>query len=193
MTKFNIHTAESAPEKSRPILKDLLGKLGFVPNIFGALSESPAALKGWVDLKTNLESGVLSPTERKIVSLTASYLNNCGYCMAAGTTIGEKEGVPRDVLEDLRADRKLKDAKLEQLRQFTKAVMKRLGRPDMTDLDAIRKAGYTNAHVYEVVGLISLSIMGNYINHIIEAPLDKAFEPNKFEERKVHVRMSDAA
>src|SRR5476649_1237650 len=174
MTTFKIHTEENAPEKSRPILKELLGKIGFLPNVVGVLAESPAALKAWVDMKTDLDAGLLSATDRKVVHLSASYLNNCGYCMAAGTTIAEKEGVSRDILEALRNDKPLKDAKLEQLRQFTKAVMRRMGRPDKTDIDAFRKAGYTNAHVLEVVLGISHSVLGNYINHIAETPLDKA-------------------
>ncbi|MEZ0262482.1 MAG: carboxymuconolactone decarboxylase family protein [Alphaproteobacteria bacterium] len=193
MASFKIHTPDNAPEQSRPMLKELQARLGFVPNIFGALAESPTVLRAWLGLKTTAETGLLSPTERKIVGLTASYLNNCSYCIAAGTTIGEKEGVSREVLDLLRADKPLKDAKHEQLRQFTKSVMKRLGRPDKTDIDAVIKAGYTQAHILEVVMLVSFGIMGNYINHIVETPLDKAFEPNCFEERKVSVRMSDAA
>ena len=190
---FKIYTPENAPEKSRAILKDLNGKLGFVPNVVGVLAESPAALKGWVDLKADFEGGTLSNIERKIVHMTTSYLNDCSYCMAAGTTIGEKEGIAKDILNDLREDRKLKDAKLEQLRQFTKAVMRRLGRPEQTDIDAFLKAGYTNAHVLEVVLGVTLGIMGNYVNHIAQAPLDKAFEANKFEVRRNDTRKSSAA
>jgi uncharacterized peroxidase-related enzyme len=190
---FKIYTPENAPEKSRAILKELNGKLGFVPNVLGVLAESPAALKGWVDLKADLEGGTLTGIERKIVHLSTSYLNDSSYCMAAGTTIGEKEGCPRDILNNLREDSKLKDAKLEQLRQFTKAVMRRLGRPDQTDIDAFLKAGYTNAHILEVVMGVTLTIMGNYVNHIAQAPLDKAFEANKFEVRRNDNRKSTAA
>ncbi|TAL27700.1 MAG: carboxymuconolactone decarboxylase family protein [Alphaproteobacteria bacterium] len=193
MTTFKVHTPETAPEKSRPILKELNGKLGFVPNVLGVLSESPAALKGWVDMKADFESGTLSNIERKIIHMTTSCLNDSTYCVAAGTTIGEKEGVPRDILNDLREDRKLKDAKLEQLRLFTKAVMRRMGRPEPMDIEAFRKAGYTNAHVLEVVLGVSLAIMGNYVGHIAQMPLDKAFEANKYEVRRTDVRKSDAA
>jgi uncharacterized peroxidase-related enzyme len=193
MTTFKIHTQESAPEKSRSILKDLAAKLGFVPNVIGVLAESPAALKGWVDLKADFEGGTLSAIERKIIHMTTSHLNACGYCMAVGTTLGEKEGVSRDILNDLREDRKLKDAKLEQLRQFTKAVMRRMGRPDKADIEAFLRAGYTNAHILEVVLGVTLAIMGNYVNHIVEAPLDKAFEPNRYETRRPDNRKSDAA
>lgn len=190
---FKIHTPENAPEKSRAILKEINAKLGFVPNVLGVLSESPAALKGWTDLKADFDSGKLSATERKIVHMTVSFLNDCGYCMAAGTTLGEKEGISKEIINDLREDRKLKDAKLEQLRQFTKAVMRRLGRPEQADIDAFRKAGYTNEHVLEVVLGVTLGIMGNYVNHIAQVPLDKALEANKFEPRRNDNRKSTAA
>ena len=184
MTTFKINTPDSAPEKSREILKAIKSKLDFVPNVVGELSESPAALKGWWEMKSASESGLFSPVERKIVHMTTSYLNDCNYCVAASTTLGEKEGISRDILNDLRNDRPLKDVKQEKLRQFTKAILRKMGRPDRQDIDSFLKAGYTNAHVFEVVMGISLSVMGNYINHIAETPLDKAFEPNKVEARK---------
>jgi uncharacterized peroxidase-related enzyme len=193
MTTFKIHTPENAPEKSKAILKEINGKLGFVPNVVGVMAEAPAVLKGWVDLKADFEGGTLSAIERKIVHMTVSYLNDSSYCMAAGTTIGEKEGCPRDILNELREDRKLKDAKLEQLHQFTKAVMRRLGRPDQTDIDAFLKAGYTNAQVLEVVLGVTLGIFGNYVGHIAQMPLDKAFEANKVEIRRNDNRKSTAA
>lgn len=193
MTSFKIHTPETAPEQSRPLLKELVARLGFLPNVYAAVSESPTALRAWLGLKTTLETGLFTPVERRIVAMTGSYLNNCSYCMAAGSATGEKEGVPSDIIEALRNDKPLKDVKLEQLRQFTKSVLKRLGRPEQADIDAMHKAGYTNAHVLEVVSIISLGIMGNYMNHIVNAPLDKQFENHRFEARKINVRMSEAA
>jgi len=190
---FQVHRPDTAPEKSRPILKELNERIGFLPNMLAIMAESPAALKGWVDLSRNYESASLSAAERKIIELTTSHLNACAYCIAAGTTVGEHEGVPRGLLEDLRNDRRLKDEKLEQLRQFTKAVMRRLGRPDKPDIDAFLRAGYTNAHVLEVVLGVTLSIMSNYVNHIIQPPLDKPFEPNRYEIRKAAPRKTDAA
>ncbi len=44
MSIFSIHTAESAPEASAPILDSAARKFGFVPNLLGALAEAPAAI-----------------------------------------------------------------------------------------------------------------------------------------------------
>jgi alkylhydroperoxidase family enzyme len=185
MTKFKIHTPDTAPEKSRRILRDIEGKLGFIPNGVAEMAESPTVLRAWNEVKSITEDGLLSPVERRVVGMTAAYLNDSTYCLAACTTIGAKEGVSRDVLEALRNDRPIKDGKLEALRIFTKSVMKRLGRPDTKDIETFKRAGYTNAHVLEVLLGISFSALGAYVNHIAETPLDEAFEENRIEGRAV--------
>jgi len=193
MTTFKIHTVETAPEKSREILKAVQGKMGFVPNMVGEMAEAPVALKGWVDLKATLDTGHLSAVEREIVQITVSWLNDCGYCVAAHSTLALQAHMPADVIEALRHDKPLKDAKLEALRVFTKAVMKRLGRADDADIKAFLAAGYAEAHILEVVMNISAAIMTNYVNHIARTPLDKHFEGQRIEEGRVEARRSDAA
>lgn len=193
MTQFNIHTADNAPEKSRDILRGIREKMGFLPNVFGVIAESPALLRGIWELRTSSEMGLLTPVERSIVRLTASYLNGANYCLAAGLTLGEKEKLPKDVLDALRDGQPLKDAKLEALHLFTQNVMKRMGRPDVADIEAFRKAGYTDAHVMEVVLGISQSLITNYVNHIAQTPLDKEFEGHKVVDIRQDGRKSDAA
>jgi hypothetical protein len=41
MTKFTVHTAETAPAASRPLLEGIGRSFGFVPNLFGVFAESP--------------------------------------------------------------------------------------------------------------------------------------------------------
>ncbi|MCK5555225.1 MAG: carboxymuconolactone decarboxylase family protein, partial [Alphaproteobacteria bacterium] len=62
MTAFTIHTAETAPENSKVILKNIECKLGFVPNIMAEMAESPALLKGFSELSTAAATCSLSPT-----------------------------------------------------------------------------------------------------------------------------------
>jgi len=176
MTNFNVYTPATAPEKSKSLLKGWIEKLGFVPNVIGVMAESPALLKGYADLNGAYESGIFSPVERMIVKLAISSLNDCGYCIAAHSTIALKAGVPKDVLESLRAEKPIKDAHLEALRVFTVCVAKKLGRVDKHDLDLFYKAGYTKGHVLEVILGWSVANIGNYVNHIASPELDKAFE-----------------
>src|SRR6185436_9037578 len=44
MTRFIVHTTQSAPAASRPLLEGIERTFGFVPNLFSVFAESPAAL-----------------------------------------------------------------------------------------------------------------------------------------------------
>ena len=44
MTKFTLHTLEAAPEASRPQLAEIQKSLGFLPNMYAGLAESPAGI-----------------------------------------------------------------------------------------------------------------------------------------------------
>ena len=44
---FKIHTKETAPEASRTTLEAVEKTYGFVPNFYGVLAESPAALRAY--------------------------------------------------------------------------------------------------------------------------------------------------
>ncbi|MBI3441474.1 MAG: carboxymuconolactone decarboxylase family protein [Proteobacteria bacterium] len=193
MDKFTIHTVQTAPEKSREILNAVQNKFGFIPNVIGEMAESPALLRGYNELSVATTSGIFSPTELQVIQITVSSMNNSSYCIAANTTIAEKSGVPRDVLDSLRREKPLKDPKLEALRVYTQTAMKKLGWAEERDLTAFYKAGYTRAHALEVVLNLSLKMLTNYVNHVAGTPLDKAFEPNRIEDRKPGERSTHAA
>ncbi|MCK4945348.1 MAG: carboxymuconolactone decarboxylase family protein [Alphaproteobacteria bacterium] len=183
MTAFTIHTAETAPENSKVILKNIECKLGFVPNIMAEMAESPALLKGFSELSTAAATCSLSPTEVEVVQMTISSMNNCTYCLAAHKTMAGKNGVSNDVLDCLCNDTPLNDPKLEALRTFSQNMLKKMGWIDENDLAAFTEAGYTKAQAMEVLLNLSVAVITNYANHITKTPLDKAFEPNKVEDR----------
>ena len=116
MPKFPVHDATSAPELSRPILDQSRRKLGFVPNLFGVLAESPALLKGYTSLSAIFEECSLNATERQIVLLTASFENGCDYCMAAHTAIARMQRVADGVVTAVLDGTAIPDSKLQALR-----------------------------------------------------------------------------
>jgi uncharacterized peroxidase-related enzyme len=193
MSDFKIYTPESAPEKSRETLKAIQEKMGMIPNVLGEIAESPALLKGYWELSEANRLGTFTPVELQVVQMTTSWLNDCDYCIAAHSTLAEKGGVPREIIESLRHDAPLKDAKMEALRQFTKTVMKRMGRVEKPDMDAFFKAGYDKSHVFQVIQNVALKLITNYTNHIARTPLDQPFEARKVDGKKKDERKSNAA
>jgi hypothetical protein len=81
VSKFEIHTIESAPEGSATALRALEEALGFVPNLAAGMAESPTLVTGFVDLRKELAGGELTGVEREIVALGVSLEG--GYSRAA--------------------------------------------------------------------------------------------------------------
>ena len=175
MTMYPIHTLETAPPSSARQLEQAQKKLGFIPNLYAVLADAPAALESYLSLGAIFDKTSLTPTERQVVLLSVSRTNHCQYCMAAHTVVAQMQSVPAAVIEALRSDHPIADAKLEALRTFTTAVVRKRGELDAEDLDAFLDAGYSRAQILEVIAGVAMKTLSNYTNHIAETPLDNAF------------------
>ena len=178
MTEFTLHTQDTAPEASKPLVANAQSAFGFLPNLLSGMAEAPALLEGYMTLAGIFNKANLSETERQIILMTNNRLNGCTYCMAAHTTISHGARVPADVIEALRKGSAIADPRLEALRLFAVAVNEKKGWVDQTDLDALFSAGYDRQTVLEVILGTSLKVMSNYTNHVARTPVDDAFQAN---------------
>ncbi|WP_341326671.1 carboxymuconolactone decarboxylase family protein [Methylotuvimicrobium sp. KM2] len=183
MSHFKIHSIQTAPAIAQPLLEGSLKKYGFIPNLHGGLAEAPAALKAYIELTALFDQTSLSPTERQVVLLIASAENQCTYCVAAHSMIA-KQMVKTDpaIVDAIRNLQPLPDSKLEALASFTRTVVKNRGFVSGKALDDFIAAGYSRAQVLEVVLGVTFKTLSNYSNHIIETPLDAAFEAEAWQE-----------
>lgn len=174
---FKIHTIDSAPEASKPILGAAKKKMGFVPNLMATMSESPVMVESYLTLMGLFDKSRLSETERQIILMTNNRLNGCTYCMAAHTAVSKMAKVDEDIIEALRSGSELEDPKLEALRQFAIIMNESRGWAAEEQVADFIAAGYTKETVLEVVVGTSLKVLSNYSTHIVEPELDKAFLP----------------
>jgi len=173
--KFQVHTKETAPEASRETLEATSKKYGFLPNLFGVLAESPTAVQAYAAINKALEQSTLSPVEQQVVALTVSTANDCAYCVGAHSTVAKMVRMPEDVLMALREQRTLPDRKLNALRTLVLSVMYHRGWVPNEDLEQFVKTGYTQRHVLDVLTIVALKTLSNYVNHIADTPLDPQF------------------
>src|SRR5262249_61010107 len=100
MTQFTVHTAESAPAASRPLLDGIGRSFGFVPNLFGVFAESPAALRGALAIYEAFSTSSLTQVEQQLVMLETSEANDCEYCVAAHSSLAKRVAKVDPVLVD---------------------------------------------------------------------------------------------
>ena len=186
---YKIHTIESAPEASKPIIEATKKKVGMLPNLMATMSESPVMIESYLTLMGLFDKTNLSETERQIILMTNNRLNGCTYCMATHTAVSKFAKVDDDVIHALRTGSPIKDAKLEALRQFVIIINEERGWANEKQIEDFLEAGYTKETVLEVIVGTSLKVLSNYSTHIVDPDLDKVFKPYAWSEETASVRV----
>ncbi len=181
MSTYVPHTAESAPEASRAGLDKATQKFGRLPNLIAVMAESPAALDGYLALHEIFGRTSFTPAEQQLLLLTVSTVSGCAYCVAAHTMGGGKmAGLSDAVLDAIRDGKPIPDVRLAALSGFAAAMVEKRGWISDAEIAAFLDAGFTKAHVFEVVLAVSMKTLSNYIDHIADTPLDAAMEAHRW-------------
>ena len=175
MTTFPLHSAETAPEGSKPILGAVQKNWGFVPNLIRLLADAPAAVEAYTSLGEIFEKTSFSNTEKQAVLLAVSQVNGCEYCLAAHSTIAGMKKVPADVIEAASSGGTFADAKLDVLAKLTRSITETRGWPEQGLLDAFYAEGYSTANYLELLVGVTMKTLSNYVNHQANTPIDEAF------------------
>jgi AhpD family alkylhydroperoxidase len=175
MSAYKVHTIETAPEGSKPLLQNLKGAIGRIPNLAAAMSESPELLEGFLAIREIFYGGTFTPGEIQVLALTNAFENGCRYCMALHSAFALKEGVSKDTVEALRAGQSPHEPRLQALSEFSRALMKNRGHVTADDLQKVLAAGYSKAQALEVVLGVAVSILPNFAHHITQCPIDESF------------------
>ncbi|MEJ2913682.1 carboxymuconolactone decarboxylase family protein [Pseudoalteromonas sp. C12FD-1] len=179
MSKFTLHTVETAPEKSKAILEGAKKQMGVVPSLYAAMAESPETLKAYTQLHQLFTATSFNAEELTVVWQTINVEHECHYCVPAHTGIAHSMKVDAALTEALRNQEAMPTEKLQALQDFTLAIVRQRGNVTPEQVDAFFAAGYTQQQVLEIILGLSQKVISNYVNHIAETPVDTMFK--KFE------------
>lgn len=172
MTSFTLHTAETAPDDSKPQLAVIQKNWQFVPNLHRTLAESPVALEAYDTLFDLVGKSSLTPAEQQVAYLAISVLNECEYCVSGHSALARMAGVAPDAVEALRNSTPIADPRLQVLRHFAEAVVTQRGFVGDAAVGEFLAAGFTKAQVLEVIMVVATKTISNYVNHVTKTPLD---------------------
>ncbi|TQV78869.1 carboxymuconolactone decarboxylase family protein [Exilibacterium tricleocarpae] len=175
MSQFPLHTADSAPQDSKPLLDNSRKAFGMLPNLHAVMAEAPGLLAAYQQAHSLFQDSSFNDAELTVVWQSINVEHECHYCVPAHTAIANKAGVDPAITEALRSGTALPE-KLEALRTFTLKMVRQRGRVEREDIDAFTAAGYTKRQVLEIILGISQKVMSNYTNHIADTPVDAPFE-----------------
>jgi alkylhydroperoxidase family enzyme len=184
MPDFTLHDQASAPEAAKPLLADSQKTFGMIPALHAVMAEAPAVLEGYKQLHRLVMETSFDNDEKTVLWQTINVEHGCHYCVPAHTGIAKSMNVSDDISNALRDEAPLPNARLEALRTFVLAVVRKRGEVSEEDLGAFYDAGYAQRQVLEVILGVSQKIMSNYINHIAQTPVDQPFKNFAWEKAK---------
>jgi uncharacterized peroxidase-related enzyme len=171
MERITPVNAETAQGRARELLDAVKGKLGIVPNMTRAMAVSPAVLEGYLGLAGALGHGVLPARVREQLALNVGEANSCDYCVSAHSVLGKGAGLSeQDVCDARRAASA--DPQADVLLRFARTLVEKRGDVADADIAAVRKAGYGDAEIAEVVAHVGLNIFTNYFNNVAGTTID---------------------
>jgi uncharacterized peroxidase-related enzyme len=171
MSRFTIPTRDSAPSASQPILDAVNAQLGVIPNLFRLVAQSPAALAGMTGL-----SGALGKTldvkTRERIAIAIAEVNGCDYCLSAHNYLGLN--LAKISPEEIALNRKgaSGDAKADAAVRFAAKVAQTRGKVGAEDLAAVRKAGYSDAQIIDVIATVGENFLTNLFNNVAQTEID---------------------
>ncbi len=165
-------SVNDAPAAARPLLEAVHQQLGVVPNLFRLVSNSPAALEGYLGLNGALGKGKIDGKTRERIALAIAEINGCDYCLSAHSYLG-KNLMKLDEEEMTRnRDGASSDPKANAAVRFAARVARARGHVSDGDLEAVKAAGYDDAQVIEIVLHVALNTLTNYVNEVAQTAID---------------------
>ncbi|MGF6722124.1 putative peroxidase-related enzyme [Paraburkholderia sp. GAS41] len=165
-------TVAEAPAASQPLLEMVNRQLGAVPNQFRMVGNSPAALEGYLNLKSALDKGELSAQMRERIALAVAEVNGCDYSLSAHIYFARNVAKLDDTEITANRNGGSNDPTAAAGVLFAKKVAEARGRVSDADLSAVKAAGYSEAAVVEIVLNVAFNVWTNYINAVASTVID---------------------
>ena len=170
---IRIHPIElaQADEKTKALYDAVHKQLGTVPNLFKTFAQSHAVLASYLQQTATLAGGVLDPKIREQIALVTAGKNQCNYCASAHTLLGSMAGIDAQELAT-NLNGKSENNKTQAALNFSASIVDSHGQVDNDDLTNIRKAGFSEGEIVEIVAHTCLNIFTNYFNNIAGTEVD---------------------
>jgi len=176
MTSLTIHTIESAPEASKPLLEKSVSAYGMLPNLHGVLASAPGLLSAYQTLHELFVNTSFDAEELTVVWQGINVEHGCTYCVPAHTGIAHSMKVDAGLIDALRNEQPMPTAKLQALLDMTLIIVRNRGHVSNEELAAFYAAGYGEQQVLEIILGLSQKVISNYTNHIANTPVDAPFQ-----------------
>lgn len=171
MSRIPLVDRAAASGERKVLLDQIQGAFGATPNMFRAVANSPAALKSMWGSFGALSGGVIAAKLGEQIAVAIADRNACEYCLAAHTALGRKAGASAEEMSAAQAGAS-SDPRTTAALRFALKVVDERGQVSEADVQALRRAGFDDEHIVEILAHVALNLFTNYVNVALAVPVD---------------------
>ncbi len=171
MPNLPLKNPEATTGEHKELFDNINGAFGAIPNMFKTIGNSSAALESMWTSFGALGKGVLGAKLGEQIAVLIADINNCEYCLAAHTVLGQNAGATQQEMADAQAGN-ASDPKTQAALNFAAKLVR--NRADVTkgDVEEVRAAGFSNKEIAEILAHVALNIFTNYTNVAFDVDVD---------------------
>jgi AhpD family alkylhydroperoxidase len=173
VSRFHIHDELTAPDESAPILKSIQAGGAAVTKFVGVLAGSPAVLRAYTRMRTELRHGILPQVTRERIALAVAEYREDAYSIAQHAKSARSVGLGLDEVSRAR-NFTSGDPREKALLDLLKATLEPGGHPPVHLHEEARELGWSDEEILEAVAHLALNEFQSLIASAAALPKDQA-------------------
>lgn len=171
MSRIGLFDPAEASGERKEVFDRIRKAFGITPNMFKAIGNSPAALKMMWSAFGALGGGKLGARLGEQIAVAVADVNRCEYCLAAHTVLGQSAGLSKETMREAQGGKSV-DPKTQAALDFAVKLVRERARISPDDVSVLRKAGFQDDEIAELLAHVALNIFTNYTNVAFDVPVD---------------------
>jgi uncharacterized peroxidase-related enzyme len=172
MSRIPVPAIEHVPAESQALLAGVKSRLGTVPNMYRIIANSPAALEAFLGFHSALDKGGVDQLTRERIALAVAEANGSDYCLSARTHRVRKAAMLDDAEITANRSGASNDIRADAAVRFAAKLARERGQASDADIEAIQRAGYSDAEIVEVIANVAINVFANMINEALKTDID---------------------
>ena len=173
VSRFHIHDELTAPDESAPLIKSIQTAGGAVSKFLGVIAESPATLRAYTRLRSELHRGELTEPTRQRIGLATASRREDAYTLSQYTVTARKAGLGLDEINRAR-DFQSEDEKEQALLTLLRATIAYDEPVPQHLVEEAREAGWNDSEIIEAVAEMALAQFQSLFAAAAELPLESS-------------------
>ena len=173
MSRFDIHDELTAPDGSTRMLKGISSAGGSVSKFLGVLAGSPAALRSYLRMRSELRGGSLQRRTRERIALAVAEHRGDTYSVAQHARTARAAGLGLDEISNARSFTST-DPREAALLAYLEGILEGEGPPPLHLHEEAREVGWSDEQLLEAVAQVAVTEFQSLIANAAALPQDQS-------------------